>query len=40
MGDAAAFAADVIDEIPGVGSLAECLEAEDEPLMPPIRLRP
>ena len=39
--DAAAFAADVIDEIPGVGSLAECLEApEDEPLMPPPGLRP
>ena len=27
--DAAAFAGDVIDEIPGVGSLADCLEARD-----------
>ena len=39
--DAAAFAADVVDEVPGVGSLAKCLEAPDtEPMMPPEGLRP
>ena len=39
--DAAKFAADVVDEVPGVGSLADCLEARDtQPVMPPEALEP
>ena len=39
--DAATFAADVVDEVPGLGSLTECLEAPDtDPMIPPEGLRP